>query len=68
MYLLDTCVVCERMKAVPDKHVLEWFASVDEESLYLSAVTIGEIRKGIARPNQKSPRKQVGPAILVAAG
>ena len=48
MYLLDTCVVCERMKAVPDKHVLEWFASVDEESLYLSAVTIGEIRKGIA--------------------
>ena len=36
------------MKAVPDKRVLEWFASVDEESLYLSAVTIGEIRKGIA--------------------
>ena len=48
MYLLDTCVVSERMKAAPDKNVLAWLSSVDEDSLYLSAVTIGEIRKGIA--------------------
>ena len=47
-YLLDTCVVSERMKASPDRNVLEWLSSVDEDSLYLSAVTIGEIRKGIA--------------------
>ena len=47
-YLLDTCVVSERMKADPDRNVLEWLSSVDEDSLYLSAVTIGEIRKGIA--------------------
>ena len=48
MYLLDTCVVSERMKAAPDRNVLAWLSSVDEDSLYLSAVTIGEIRKGIA--------------------
>lgn len=47
-YLLDTCVVSERMKAVPDTNVANWFSSVHEDSLYLSAVTIGEIRKGIA--------------------
>ena len=47
-YLLDTCVVSERMKAVPDRNVIEWLSSVDEASLYISAVTIGEIRKGIA--------------------
>ena len=47
-YLLDTCVVSERMKAAPDRNVLEWLSSVDEDSLFISAVTIGEIRKGIA--------------------
>ena len=47
-YLLDTCGVSERMKAAPDRNVLEWLSSVDEESLFISAVTIGEIRKGVA--------------------
>ena len=36
------------MKAAPDRNVLEWLSSVDEDSLFISAVTIGEIRKGIA--------------------
>ena len=36
------------MKAVPDRNVLEWLSSVDEDSLFISSVTIGEIRKGIA--------------------
>ena len=36
------------MKAVPDRNVIEWLSSVDEDSLFISAVTIGEIRKGIA--------------------
>ena len=36
------------MKSSPDQNVLEWLSSVDEDSLYISAVTIGELRKGIS--------------------
>lgn len=47
-YLLDTCVICEMMHARPDPSVSAWFDSVDERLTFLSALTIGEIRKGIA--------------------
>ena len=47
-YLLDTCVISEAMKKCPDPDVMEWMRSVDEELMFISAVSIGEIRKGIA--------------------
>jgi len=47
-YLLDTCVVCEMMHETPNPRVSAWFDSVDEHLTFLSALTIGEIRKGIA--------------------
>jgi predicted nucleic acid-binding protein len=47
-YLLDTCVISEAMKKRPDPDVMEWMRSVDEELMFISAVSIGEIRKGIA--------------------
>ncbi len=48
MILLDTCVVSELARAVPDARVLAWFDSVEEASLWLSVLTIGEIAKGAA--------------------
>jgi toxin FitB len=47
MYLLDTNVVSELRKQKPHKGVLAWIRSASEESLYLSAVTIGEVQAGI---------------------
>ena len=47
-YLLDTCVISEAMKKRPDPDVMEWMRSVDEELMFISAVSIGEIRKGSA--------------------
>jgi predicted nucleic acid-binding protein len=47
--LLDTNVVSELGKgrhATP--HVLKWLAATDENRLYLSVVTLGEIERGIA--------------------
>jgi predicted nucleic acid-binding protein len=44
--LLDTCVLSEIARPEPDPHVLCWFASVDERELFLSALTLGEIRRG----------------------
>ena len=47
-FLLDTNVISELVRARPDHRVTGWIASVDEGLLYLSVLTLGEIRKGIA--------------------
>jgi len=46
-YLLDTNVVSELTKLRPEPQVVSWFHATSEELLYLSVLTIGEIRKGI---------------------
>jgi predicted nucleic acid-binding protein len=48
-FLLDTCVISELVARQPDPDVVRWVDSIDEEKLYLSAITIGEIKKGIER-------------------
>ena len=53
-YLLDTCVISELVARNPLGKVIEWLDGLDPEHVYLSAVTIGEIRKGI----QKLPDSQ----------
>lgn len=55
-YLLDTCVLSEFTRRKPDEKVLAWFERVEEEKLFLSAITIGEIQRGVARLPD-SPRK-----------
>ena len=47
-YLLDTNTISELTRAKPATLVVEWFDSVDESKLYLSVLTLGEIRKGVA--------------------
>jgi len=46
-YLLDTNVISELMKPRPARGVAEWIEGTPEELLYLSVITIGEIRKRI---------------------
>ena len=46
-FLLDTNVISELVKAKPEPKVTNWIDSVDENLLYLSVLTVGEIRKGI---------------------
>jgi len=48
-FLLDTCTISEPKQKRPNKKVLEWLDAQDESKLYLSVLTIGEIRKGITR-------------------
>ena len=47
-YLLDTCVLNEFMKRTPDPGVLKFMSTLNEKDTYLSAVSVGEVRKGIA--------------------
>jgi predicted nucleic acid-binding protein len=46
-YLLDTNTVSELMKPAPDAAVLSW-VELHENECFLSAITVGEIEKGIA--------------------
>lgn len=47
-FLLDTNCVSELVSPKPEPRVLEWMDAVDEGLLYLSVLTLGEIRKGVA--------------------
>ena len=51
-FLLGT-TVSELRKRIPDAGVAGWFDSVDSRQLYLSVLTIGEIRQGICRLHQR---------------
>ena len=48
-YLLDTCVISELMRPIPNAQVVDWLRGQDPESLYISYLTIGELKKGIAK-------------------
>lgn len=48
-YLLDTCVISEALNKQPNPKALEFVDNLDPEEVYLSAITIGELYKGIAR-------------------
>lgn len=49
MYLLDTTVVAELRKRDPDPHVLAWYGTVTSAEIFISVLTLGEIRLGIER-------------------
>jgi hypothetical protein len=48
-YLLDINVVSELRKRKPDPRVTSWFDTIPKAELYLSCLTVGEIRRGIER-------------------
>lgn len=55
-YLLDTNVISELIARQPNQKVLAWVDSLDSATVYLSVITIGEIRKGIERAS--SPERK----------
>jgi predicted nucleic acid-binding protein len=46
--LLDTNVVSEPLRAAPDARVIEWIDAQPLETLFLSAITVAELRAGVA--------------------
>jgi predicted nucleic acid-binding protein len=47
-FLLDTNCISELIRSNPEPRVMDWMRSADESLLYLSVLTLGEIRKGAA--------------------
>ena len=48
-WLLDTPVVSELVRAAPATSVIDWLKAQDEDDLFLSVLTLGELEKGIAK-------------------
>jgi len=48
-FLLDTNVISELIKSKPDNNVLHWIDETEETILFLSVLTLGEVRHGIER-------------------
>ena len=48
-WLLDTCVISELTRPRPSGSVVNWIHACDENELFLSVITIGELDKGIAK-------------------
>lgn len=56
-YLLDTNVVSELRKPRPHGGAAAWLESLDDEQLYVSAVTLGEIQAGIELTREQDVQK-----------
>lgn len=48
MILLDTNVVSEPLRPQPDSRVVAWIDAQPLETLFLSAITVAELRAGVA--------------------
>ncbi len=57
--LLDTNVLSEGMKPRPNAGVVTWLTTVDEDRVYISVVTLTELRYGIERMAAGSRRKRL---------
>ena len=58
-FLLDTNCISELVRQKPEPRVLEWLEATDEAVLYLSVLTLGEIRKGLAGLPQSKQRTRL---------
>ncbi len=57
--LLDTNVVSEWVKPRPDSGVMTWLAEADEDRVFISVVTLAELRHGIERLPQGARRDRL---------
>ncbi|MEN9848711.1 MAG: hypothetical protein RL368_1451 [Pseudomonadota bacterium] len=55
-YLIDTNVISELKRPQPNAQVVKWFSTIPDEKIYVSVLSLGEIRKGIEKLSD-SPRK-----------
>ncbi|MGO8916010.1 MAG: type II toxin-antitoxin system VapC family toxin [Stellaceae bacterium] len=58
-FLLDTNVVSEWTKPRPDAGVVAWLAEADEDRIFISVVTVAELRHGIERMSSGARRDRL---------
>ena len=59
MYLIDTNVISETIKKIPNENVIQWLSQIDIYKVYISVITIGEIRKGIEQFEHENKKQKL---------
>lgn len=54
-YLLDTNILSETRRKQADQRVIAFLSAAEPSSLYISALTLGELRKGVALKKRIDP-------------
>ena len=58
-FLLDTMTVSEWVKQRPNRGVIAWLAEADEDRVFISVVTLAELRHGVERMPMGTRRKRL---------
>ena len=58
-YLLDTNIISQATKAAPSEALLRWLAEQADESLFISALSLAEIRRGILEKDEGRKRREL---------
>jgi predicted nucleic acid-binding protein len=58
-YLLDTCTISEMLRPAPSKHVLAWLSAIPAQALFVSVLSLGELRKGIEKLDEGARRRRL---------
>jgi predicted nucleic acid-binding protein len=58
-FLLDTNVISEWVKPQPHKSVIRWLDDADEDLVFISVITIAEIRQGLERLPKGRRRERI---------
>lgn len=74
VYLLDTNIISNVVKPSPSASLLDWMAAQDDQDLYISSLTLAEIRRGILQKPRGRKRDELetwftsaeGPSALFA--
>lgn len=74
-YLLDTTIICNITKPAPSAALVAWMADQADDDLYISALTVAEIRRGVLEKPSGRKRSQLerwfsgpeGPQALFAS-
>jgi toxin FitB len=63
-FLLDTNVVSEWTKPRPNDGVVSWLAGADEDRVFISVVTLAELRYGVERMTAGNRRRRLEEWLL----
>lgn len=58
-YLLDTCAISELVKKHPNEKIVQWIKECDEDAVFISVLTLGEIQKGISKLDDNRRRIKI---------
>lgn len=58
-YLLDTNVVSETIRRNPSEAVISWLDQIPGEALFISVLSLGEIRKGVEALSDRKRREKL---------